>query len=166
MLWPPAVRGGGDGALEVWGGVLLRSDRDHSSGAAAMTSRTIGLFALCGFLMAGVGLQAHHSLAGVYDLGHEVILVGELRKLNFTNPHSSIELTVKNKDGSTTDWTLVTASNTVLTRQGVTKSSIKPGDILKVTTLPAKNGNPLGFIKSLDLGDGKDIKLFFENQQN
>ena len=45
-------------------------------------------------------------------------------------------------------------------------SSIKPGDVLKVTTLPAKNGNPLGFIESLDLGDGKDIKLFFDNQQN
>ena len=60
----------------------------------------------------------------------------------------------------------MTASNAVLTRQGVTKSSIKPGDILKVTTLPARNGNPLGFIKSLELGDRKDIKLFFDNRQN
>jgi hypothetical protein len=131
-----------------------------------MTTRITRLIVLCGFLMAGVGLQAHHSLAGVYDLAHEILLVGTLEKLNFTNPHSSIELNVMNKDGSTTKWTLVTASNTVLTRQGVTKSSIKPGDVLKVTTLPAKNGNPIGFIKSLDLGDGKDIKLFFENQQN
>ena len=131
-----------------------------------MTTRTVRLVALCGFLMAGVGVQAHHSLAGVYDLAHEVVLVGTLDKLNFTNPHSSIELNVQNKDASITKWTLVTASNAVLTRQGVTKSSIKPGDVLKVTTLPAKNGNPLGFIKSLDLGDGKDIKLFFDNQQN
>jgi hypothetical protein len=115
--------------------------------------------------MAGVGLHAHHSVAGVYDLDKEVILVGALKKLNFTNPHSSIEMTVKNKDGSTTEWNLVTASNTVLTRQGVTKSAIKVGDILKVTALPARNGNPLGFIKSLELG-GKDIKLFFENGQN
>lgn len=131
-----------------------------------MTTRMVRLVALCVFLMAGVGVQAHHSLAGVYDLAHEVVLVGTLEKLNFTNPHSSIELNVQNKDGSITKWTLVTASNAVLTRQGVTKSSIKPGDVLKVTTLPAKNGNPLGFIKSLDLGDGKDIKLFFDNQQN
>ena len=131
-----------------------------------MTTRMVRLVALCGFLMAGVGVQAHHSLAGVYDLAHEVVLVGTLEKFNFTNPLSSIELNVQNKDGSITKWTLVTASNAVLTRQGVTKSSIKPGDVLKVTTLPAKNGNPLGFIKSLDLGDGKDIKLFFDNQQN
>jgi hypothetical protein len=130
-----------------------------------MTRRSARLLVLSGFLMAGVGLQAHHSVAGVYDLHKEVILVGALKKLNFTNPHSSIELTVKNQDGSTTDWNLVTASNTVLTRQGVTKSSIKPGDILKVTALPARNGNPLGFIKSLELG-GKDVKLFFENEPN
>ena len=130
-----------------------------------MTTRIVRLVALCGFLMAGVGTGASLP-GGVYDLAHEVVLVGTLEKLNFTNPHSSIELNVQNKDGSMTKWTLVTASNAVLTRQGVTKSSIKPGDVLKVTTLPAKNGNPLGFIKSLDLGDGKDIKLFFDNQQN
>ena len=130
-----------------------------------MTTRTIRLVVLCGFLMAGVGLEAHHSLAGVYDLNKEMVLVGSLTELRFTNPHSSIHLSVKNQDGSMTEWSLVTASNTVLTRQGVTKSSIKPGDILKITILPARNGNPLGFIKSLELGD-KDIKLFFENGQN
>jgi hypothetical protein len=135
-----------------------------------MSTRSARLVILCGFLMASigngsVGLYAHHSVAGVYDLDKEVILVGALKKLNFTNPHSSIELTVKNKDGSLTEWNLVTASNTVLTRQGVTKSSLKVGDILKVTALPARNGNPLGFIKSLELG-GKDVKLFFEGEQN
>jgi len=131
-----------------------------------MSTRIARLVVLCGFLMAGgVGLNAHHSVAGVYDLDKEITLVGELKKLNFTNPHSSIELTVKNKDGSTTDWNLVTASNTVLTRQGISKTSLKAGDIVKVIALPARNGNPLGFIKSLTLGD-KDIKLFFEGQQN
>jgi hypothetical protein len=130
-----------------------------------MTTRTIRLLVLCGFLMAGVGLEAHHSLAGVYDLNKEMILTGALTELRFSNPHSSIRLAVKNADGSTTEWSLVTASNTVLTRQGVTKSSIKPGEILKITILPARNGNPLGFIKSLELGD-KDVKLFFENGNN
>ena len=130
-----------------------------------MTTGTIRLVVLCGFLMAGVGLEAHHSLAGVYDLNKEMVLVGSLTELRFSNPHSSIRLAVKNQDGSTTEWSLVTASNTVLTRQGVTKSSIKPGEILKITILPARNGNPLGFIKSLELGD-KDIKLFFENGNN
>ena len=130
-----------------------------------MSARTTRLFALCGFLMAGVGLQAHHAVAGVYDLNKEVVLQGQLVKLNFVNPHASIILNVPNKDGTFTEWVLTTASITVLTRQGVNKTSIKPGEILKVTILPAKNGHPVGFIRSLELGD-KEIQLFFPNEQN
>jgi len=108
----------------------------------------------------GVGLQAHHAVAGVYDLNKEVVLEGRLKKLNFTNPHASIELTVPNKDGTFTEWVLTTASIQNLTREGINKTSIKPGEILKVTVLPARNGNPAGFIRSLQLGD-RNIKLFF-----
>jgi hypothetical protein len=130
-----------------------------------MSARTVRFFVLCGFLAAGVlltgrALQAHHAVAGVYDLTKEVVLQGRLKKLNFTNPHASIELTVPNKDGTFTDWVLTTASIQTLTREGINKSSIKPGEILKVTILPAKNGNPAGFIRNLQLGD-RDIRLFF-----
>jgi hypothetical protein len=126
----------------------------------------IRLVALAGFLMVGIGLQAHHAVAGVYDLNKQIVLQGKLVKLNFTNPHSSIVLAVPNKTGKgTTEWTLTTASTQVLTRQGVNKSAMKPGEILKVTVLPAINGNPAGFIRSLELGD-KEIKLFFEDGNN
>ena len=112
--------------------------------------------------LAGGTLQAHHAVAGVYDLNKEVVLEGRLKKLNFTNPHASIELTVPNKDGTFTEWVLTTASITTLTREGINKTSMKPGEILKVTILPARNGNPAGFIRNLQLGD-RDIKLFFGN---
>ena len=125
-----------------------------------MKTRTAGLIVLCGFLMAGAGPEAHHAVAGVYDLNKEVVLQGRLKKLNFTNPHASIELTVPNKDGTFTEWKLTTASITTLTREGINKTSIKPGEILKVTILPAINGNPAGFIRNLQLGD-REIKLFF-----
>jgi hypothetical protein len=109
---------------------------------------------IVGIVVSGRLLLAHHAVAGVYDLNKEVVLQGRLKKLNFTNPHASIELTVPNKDGKgTTDWILTTASITNLTRQGFKRTSIKPGDILKATILPARNGNPAGFIRSLDLGD-------------
>ena len=127
-----------------------------------MTRRTFALVTLCGLLMTSVGLQAHHAVAGVYDLNKEVVLQGRLKKLNFTNPHASIELTVPNKDGTFTDWILTTASVQTLTREGINKESMKPGEILKVTVLPARNGNPAGFIRNLQLGD-RDIKLFFGN---
>jgi uncharacterized protein DUF6152 len=132
-----------------------------------MTKRTARLVVLSGFLVAGVGvgLQAHHAVAGVYDLNKEIVLQGRLKKLNFTNPHASIELTVPNPDGTFTDWILTTASVQNLTRQGLNKTSIKPGEILKVTILPARNGNPAGFIRTLTLGD-REIKLFFGDERD
>jgi hypothetical protein len=130
-----------------------------------MNMRTARQVVLGGFLMAGVVItggvtDAHHAVAGIYDLNKEVVLQGRLKKLNFTNPHASIELTVPNKDGTFTDWVLTTASVTTLTREGINKTAMKPGEILKVTVLPARNGNPAGFIRTLTLGD-KEIKLFF-----
>jgi hypothetical protein len=103
--------------------------------------------------MVGAELQAHHAVASVYDLNKEVVLEGQLTKLNFRNPHSNLVLAVPNPDGTATEWVLTTASIQVLTRAGVSSSSIKPGEILKITALPARNGNPAGFIRRLELGD-------------
>src|SRR5688572_20574001 len=130
-----------------------------------MSTRFARMVVLCAFLITAaltgaVAVQAHHAVAGVYDLNKEVVLQGRLKKLNFTNPHASIELTVPNKDGTFTDWVLTTASVTTLTREGINKTAMKAGEILKVTVLPARNGNPAGFIRTLTLGD-KEIKLFF-----
>jgi hypothetical protein len=113
-------------------------------------------------MMVGAGLQAHHAVAGVYDLNKEIVLEGRLKKLNFTNPHASIELSVPDKKvkGKVTDWILTTASVQTLTREGINKTSMKPGEVLKVTVLPARNGNPAGFIRNLQLGD-RNILLYF-----
>jgi hypothetical protein len=123
----------------------------------------IALVLLLGFVLAGVSLKAHHAVAGIYDLNKEVVLEGKLKKLNFVNPHASIVLTVADKKakGKLVDWTLTTASVTTLTTQGFSKGTIKPGDPLKVTILPAINGNPAGYIRRLALGD-KDFKFDVE----
>jgi hypothetical protein len=118
-----------------------------------MNKWAIRLGALGGFLLVGAAAQAHHAVASVYDLNKEIVLQGELTKLNFRNPHSNLLLTVPNEDGSSTEWVLTTASLQVLTRAGVDSSSIKVGELLKVTVLPARNGNPAGFIRRLELAD-------------
>jgi hypothetical protein len=128
-----------------------------------MSPRTARLLVLAGFIvvglvLTGVVLHAHHAVAGIYDLNKEIVLQGVLKKLNFTNPHASIELTVTAKDGKATDWILTTASIATLTREGINKTSMKPGELLKVTILPARNGSNTGFIRNLQLGD-RDIKL-------
>src|SRR5829696_4311454 len=130
-----------------------------------MSTRIARRLVLCAILAAGIGvtgvvLQAHHAVAGVYDLSKEIVLEGKLKKLNFVNPHAGIVLTVADKKvkGKLVDWTLTTASVTSLTLQGFGKNTIKPGDPLKVTILPAVNGNPAGYIRRISLGD-KDFKF-------
>ena len=158
----------GTSKVKIWISVQEENENGNlNEWSKTMSSRTARLLVMCGFLLAGlvmtgVALQAHHAVAGVYDLNKEVVLLGRLKKLNFTNPHASIELSVPDKDGKVTDWILTTASTQVLTREGINKTSMKPGEILKVTILPARNGNPAGFIRNLQLGD-RDIKLFFGN---
>jgi Family of unknown function (DUF6152) len=132
-----------------------------------MSTRIARRLVLSAFLAAsvitsGAVLQAHHAVAGVYDLNKEIVLEGRLKKLNFVNPHANIVLSVPDKKvkGKIVDWVLTTASVQNLTREGINKTSMKPGEILKVVVLPAVNGNPAGFIRTLTLGD-RDIKLFF-----
>jgi hypothetical protein len=118
---------------------------------------------MAGLIAGGRALQAHHAVAGVYDLNKEIVLEGKLKKLNFVNPHASIVLSVADKKvkGKIVDWVLTTASVTSLTTRGFSKGTIKPGDPLKVTILPAHNGNPAGYIRRLELGD-KDFKFDVE----
>jgi hypothetical protein len=126
-----------------------------------MKTWAIRLVAVGGLLTVGAQVQAHHAVASVYDLNKEIVLQGELTKLNFRNPHSNLLLTVPNADGTKTEWVLTTASLQVLNRAGVNNTSIKTGEILKITALPARNGNPAGFIRRLELGD-KEFNLIVD----
>jgi Family of unknown function (DUF6152) len=120
---------------------------------AAMNRLAIQLVAVGGLLAVATQLQAHHAVASVYDLNKEIVIEGQLTKLNFVNPHPNMLVAVPNADGTVTQWTLTTASIQNLTRQGINKTSIKPGESLKITILPARNGSPSGFVRRLDLGD-------------
>ena len=124
-----------------------------------MIKRALGCVALCG-LMASGSLLAHHSLAGVYDMKKEVELSGSVEKLQFVNPHGSLTVSVKNPDGSTTPWVMTLGSATSLAQRGVGKTgpnALHTGDSIKVKCIPAKDGHPLGFLKSVTYADGHTI---------
>jgi hypothetical protein len=122
-----------------------------------MIRQTLRFVAVLGCLTAGASLQAHHSTAGVYDPGKEVTVKGPLTKLQFVNPHGSISVAVKNADGTTTEWTFTTGSATALASQGITKvgpNALKIGEEVTVLGTPARNGSPLGGLRSLTRSDG------------
>ena len=65
-------------------------------------------------------LQAHHSLAGVYDLKKTERATGVVQKLAFTNPHGALHIKLKGPDGVAKVWQLTTGSSNVLTQAGLT----------------------------------------------
>ncbi len=91
-----------------------------------MIGRTFGCVVVCGWLMASGSLQAHHSLAGVYDMkAKDVEMAGTLVKIQFVNPHGSLTLAVKNADGTTTEWVFTTGSATTLAERGIGKGHVQ-----------------------------------------
>ena len=127
-----------------------------------MTKWTSGCIALCAWLMAGGSLQAHHSLAGVYDIRQESEVTGVLTKVAFTNPHGAMHIEVDNPDGSKTEWVLTTGSANALASLGLSRkgpNTVKPGDTVTIKLHPAKNGKPLGFIRSITLPDQREIQI-------
>jgi hypothetical protein len=124
--------------------------------------RTLGCVALWGWLMAIGSLQAHHSLAGVYDMKGEKELSGTVASIKFSNPHGSLALAVKNLDDSTTEWVMTLGSATALAQRGIGKTgpnALHTGDKITVKFLPAKDGSPLGFLKSVTMPDGHVIQI-------
>ena len=127
-----------------------------------MMKRTLVCVALCGWLMASSSLQAHHSLAGVYDMKKEMELSGALESIKFVNPHGSLTVAVKNADGTTTDWVLTLGSATALAQRGIGKTgpnALHAGDNITVKFLPARDGSPLGFLKTVIMPDGRVISI-------
>ena len=126
-----------------------------------MIKRTLVWVVLCGFMMAG-SLLAHHSLAGVYDMKKEMELSGSLESLKFVNPHGSLTVAVKNADGTTKSWVLTLGSATALAQRGIGKTgpnALHAGDNITVKFLPAKDGSPLGFLKTVTMPDGRVIQI-------
>src|SRR5580704_379677 len=134
-----------------------------------MLKQTLGRVALCGWLIAASGLlQAHHSLAGVYDMKADKEMSGTVATVKFTNPHGSLSIDVKNADGTMTEWVMTLGSATALAQRGVGKigpNALHTGDNISVKFLPAKDGSPLGFLQTVTMPDGRVISIAAPNAQ-
>jgi hypothetical protein len=127
-----------------------------------MMKRTLGSVVVLGVvLMAAASLQAHHSLAGVYDMKGEKEVTGTLTVIKFVNPHGSMHVAVKNADGTSTEWVFTTGSATTLAGRGIGKNSdvLRAGDVITAKFIPTRDGSPLGFLKSITKADGTVITI-------
>jgi hypothetical protein len=119
-----------------------------------MTKRFVAGVVVFGALAVG-SLQAHHSLAGVYDLNKTERATGVVQKFAFVNPHGALYISIKNAAGEAKVWHLTTGSANVLTNAGISATGpnrVKTGDELTVTFNPAISGAPVGFLRSMVVG--------------
>jgi hypothetical protein len=141
---------------------VIASVVDHDFfGRHKMTKRFLAVV-LGGALLAASSLQAHHSLAGVYDLKTTTRSTGVVQKLAFTNPHGALHIELKDKEGVAKVWQLTTGSSNVLTSAGISATGpdrIKNGDTIEVTFNPALNGTTIGFLRSITVKDKKPVEF-------
>ena len=116
------------------------------------------LIAAIALLLLCVPLWAHHGNAS-YDNDNPVTIKGTVTEFAWTNPHVQIYLDVKDNKGKVVHWSVETYSPGKLVRAGWTKDSVKAGDHVSITLIPAKSGAPVGFLHKLVLPNGDELGL-------
>jgi Family of unknown function (DUF6152) len=105
-----------------------------------------------GLLLAGQPVLAHHAFAAEFDAAKPVKLTGAVTKVEWTNPHAWIYVDVKDEKGIVANWAFELASPNGLMREGWTRSSLKPGDVVTVEGSRAKNGSTKANAMAVTLG--------------
>ncbi|HEU4679229.1 MAG TPA: DUF6152 family protein [Terrimicrobiaceae bacterium] len=97
-----------------------------------------------------VPVLAHHSFA-MFDNQKDVTLEGTIKEFQWTNPHSWIQVMVKDPSGKEVEWSIEGGSPNSLSRNGWKRTSLKPGDKVVVVTHPLKDGSPGGSLVSVSV---------------
>jgi hypothetical protein len=114
-----------------------------------------GLLLTAAALRAQTGL-AHHSPV-MFDQAQPMTLTGTVRQFQWTNPHSYIQLVVKNDQGQDEEWNLEMAAPTYLYNLGWRPATVKAGDTLTVTIAPLRKGGKGGLLLKAATADGTPI---------
>ena len=103
---------------------------------AIALSSLMGAF---GLVLAGPA-TAHHAFA-MFDTNREVMLEGTVKEFQWTNPHTWVQLLVKDASGKEVEWSIEGSSHNNLARFGWTRNSLKSGDRVQAVVHPLKDGS-------------------------
>lgn len=118
--------------------------------------RALIVIVAAGCVAAGGRAFAHHGAPALYDVANPITLKGTVTEFQWTNPHAYFFIDVKNEKGEVVNWAIETNGPGGLRRAGWTRETLKPGDVITVTLIPAKSGAPVGF-SGYALGGGKIV---------
>ena len=100
---------------------------------------------------------AHHSTAE-FDYSKQLTIEGKVKEVQWTNPHSYIQLLVTDADGKLLEWSVEIGSPSLNINLGWRKNSVVAGDEVTMLLSPARNGSPYGTLRLLTFADGRELK--------
>src|SRR5689334_10550095 len=120
-----------------------------------MTAARLGAIAT-GILLTHGLVLAHHAYIAEFDTTKPVKVTGVVTKLEWSNPHIWIYLDVKDDKGNITNWGFSASPPGMLARRGITKNSLKQGDVLTISGHRAKDGSNNASGNIVTTADGKE----------
>lgn len=90
------------------------------------------------FALLAVRIDAHHSFAAAYFEDKTTQVEGKLVQFQFRNPHSFIQLEVKNSRGEIERWSIEWGGASQLGSQGITSETLKYGDLVTIFGNPGR----------------------------
>ena len=112
------------------------------------------LLALLPLALAAPAL-AHHSYS-MFDMKKTVVLNAQVTQFKWQNPHSFIEADVAAPTGAE-HWAIEMTSPNNLAQEGWRRSSLKPGDKVKIYVHPLRSGARGGSYVGVRLTDGSTL---------
>lgn len=82
--------------------------------------------------------ESHHSYGATYDVNGEVNLEGKLVQFQFRNPHAFVQIEAPDEHGDIQRWSVEWSSTATLTRQGINRATLRPGDHVVLTGRPSR----------------------------
>ena len=95
------------------------------------------LVVVVGLLASVVTAHGHHSFAATYQEDKTISVEGKIVQFQFRNPHSFVQIL----DSKGVRWALEWGGAAQLGGQGVTRESLKAGDVITVTGNPGRNAS-------------------------
>jgi hypothetical protein len=90
---------------------------------------------------------AHHSFA-MFDNQKALSLDGTVKDFQWTNPHTWVQLVVRDASGKDSEWSIEGGSPNALARSGWKRTALKPGDRAVLIIHPLKDGTNGGSLVS------------------
>jgi hypothetical protein len=115
------------------------------------------LLAAVALVLAVAPIWAHHSNAAQFDAQKRTTIKGEVTKIEWTNPHAYIYVSVKDASGKAVTWSLEGFPPNTLLRTGWSQKDLKKGDTVSVEGCLARDGSSIMLAREVTLGDGRKL---------